>query len=98
MYQMKTPLYKRKPAKPKRTGVVEYWLHSSSGPEYAPYELHNLVNTGLPLKELEDLQASLRMPMEKLVPKLAMSKATYHRRKASGKLDPAESDRVVRFA
>jgi putative toxin-antitoxin system antitoxin component (TIGR02293 family) len=27
-----------------------------------------------------------------------MSKATYHRRKASGKLDPSESDRVVRYA
>jgi putative toxin-antitoxin system antitoxin component (TIGR02293 family) len=94
---MKTPLYKRKAAKPKK-GVVHYWLHNSSAPEYAAYELHDLVHTGLPVKELEDLQASLQMPMEKLVPRLAMSKATYHRRKASGKLDPSESDRVVRFA
>ena len=36
--------------------------------------------------------------MEKLVPKLGLSKATLHRRKASGRLDPAESNRVVRFA
>ena len=36
--------------------------------------------------------------MEKLLPMLGMSKATLHRRKASGRLDPLESDRVVRFA
>ena len=29
---------------------------------------------------------------------LGISKATFHRRKATGKLDVAESDRVVRFA
>jgi putative toxin-antitoxin system antitoxin component (TIGR02293 family) len=92
---MKVPLYKQKP---KKQGVVHYWIHSSSEPEYAAYELHDLVHSGLPMKELEDLQASLRVPMEKLVPRLAMSKATYHRRKASGKLDPSESDRVVRYA
>jgi putative toxin-antitoxin system antitoxin component (TIGR02293 family) len=94
---MKKAFYRRKAVTPKK-GVVQYWLHHSSGPDYAPYELHDLVHMGLPLRELEDLQASLRMPMDKLVPKLAMSKATYHRRKASGKLDPSESDRVVRFA
>ena len=36
--------------------------------------------------------------MEKLVPMLGISKATLHRRKLAGKLGPAESDRVVRFA
>lgn len=36
--------------------------------------------------------------MEKLVPLLGISKATLHRRKATGRLDPAESDRLVRFA
>ena len=36
--------------------------------------------------------------MEKLFPLLGISKATHHRRKASGKLDAGESDRVVRFA
>jgi putative toxin-antitoxin system antitoxin component (TIGR02293 family) len=29
---------------------------------------------------------------------LGISKATLHRRKAAGRLDPAESDRVVRYA
>ena len=47
---------------------------------------------------MKALQASLAVPMETLVPMLGISKATLHRRKAGGRLGPAESDRVVRFA
>ena len=36
--------------------------------------------------------------MERLIPLLGISKATLHRRKAGGRLDTAESDRVVRYA
>jgi putative toxin-antitoxin system antitoxin component (TIGR02293 family) len=36
--------------------------------------------------------------MDQLLPRLAISKATLHRRKAAGRLEPAESDRVLRFA
>jgi putative toxin-antitoxin system antitoxin component (TIGR02293 family) len=36
--------------------------------------------------------------MDRLVPMLGISKATLHRRKLAGRLDAAESDRVVRFA
>jgi putative toxin-antitoxin system antitoxin component (TIGR02293 family) len=57
-----------------------------------------VLRVGLPVQELEDLQASLDVPMEKLFPMLGISKATLHRRKADGRLGPAESDRVVRFA
>jgi len=53
---------------------------------------------GLPVGELDELQTALALPMEKLVPMLGISKATLHRRKAEGRLDPAESDRVVRLA
>jgi len=45
-----------------------------------------------------DLQASLKVPMEKLVPRLGISKARSIAGKPTGRLDPAESDRVVRFA
>jgi putative toxin-antitoxin system antitoxin component (TIGR02293 family) len=68
------------------------------GTSLAPSRLIEALRVGLPFAELTELQASLRVPMEKLGPKLGISKATLHRRKASGKLDPAESDRVVRFA
>ena len=36
--------------------------------------------------------------MEKLVPMLGISKATFHRRKLAGRLDQSESDRVLRYA
>ena len=53
---------------------------------------------GLPVQELEDLRRGLDVPMDRLAPMLGISKATLHRRKIAGRLDPRESDRVVRFA
>jgi putative toxin-antitoxin system antitoxin component (TIGR02293 family) len=63
-----------------------------------PSNLVRVIEAGLPVQELEDLQATLGVPMEKLAFRLGISKATLHRRKASGRLDAGESDRVVRFA
>ncbi len=84
------------------SGVVSYCVHGATGKTKAsslnPTKLVEVLRAGLPVQELMELQASLRVPMEKLVPKLGISKATLHRRKATGRLDPAESDRVVRFA
>jgi putative toxin-antitoxin system antitoxin component (TIGR02293 family) len=56
------------------------------------------VQGGLRFQELEALRDSLEVPMERLASKLGISKATLHRRKAQGRLGPAESERVVRFA
>jgi uncharacterized protein (DUF2384 family) len=47
-----------------------------------------VVRAGLRFEELEELQSSLGLPMEKLAAKLGISKATLHRRKATGRLDP----------
>ena len=44
------------------------------------------------------MQRNLELSSDKLVPLLGISKATLHRRQAEGRLDVAESDRVVRFA
>jgi putative toxin-antitoxin system antitoxin component (TIGR02293 family) len=83
-------------------GFVSYCVHGPAGRSMAfrctPSRLISALRAGLPVQELTDLQASLKVPMEKLAPRLGISKATLHRRKASGRLDPAESDRVVRFA
>lgn len=83
-------------------GVVNYCIHGPTGKilasKFTPSKLIEVLRVGLPVQELEELQASLDVPMEKLAPMLGISKATLHRRKATGKLDPAESDRVVRFA
>jgi len=83
-------------------GVVNFCVHGPTGKivasDFTPSKLIEVLRVGLPVQELEDLQASLDVPMEKLFPMLGISKATLHRRKADGRLGPAESDRVVRFA
>ena len=89
-----------------QNGVVAFCVYGKTGSfagksvsqKFAPFNLVQVIQDGLPVQELDDLQASLGVPMEKLFPMLGISKATHHRRKASGKLDAGESDRVVRFA
>jgi len=61
-------------------------------------KLIEIIHIGLPVQELDVLQTSLDVPMDKLAPMLGISKATLHRRKAQGRLGPEESDRVLRFA
>ena len=86
----------------KTSGVVNFCVHRSTpkivASDFTPSKLIEALRVGLPVQELHDLQASLDVPMEKLVPMLGISKATLHRRKAGGRLGQAESDRVVRFA
>jgi len=65
---------------------------------FSPSMQVQALRAGLPVKELGDLQASLAMPMDRLVPLLGISKATFHRRTKTGRLDKSESDRVLRFA
>lgn len=83
-------------------GVVGHCVYGSSSKTaakgFTPSKLILSLKAGLPVQELDDLQTSLDLPMERLVPMLGISKATLHRRKAAGRLDPAESDRVLRFA
>jgi putative toxin-antitoxin system antitoxin component (TIGR02293 family) len=87
-------------AKKIRTGIVNFCVHGPIGlaSDFTPAKLIEALRVGLPVQELEDLQATLDVPLEKLFPMLGISKATLHRRKALGKLGPDESDRVVRFA
>lgn len=82
--------------------VVQSCIHGTSAkfsatPPTAPM-LIETIKTGFVIEELEILRASLDLPMDRLVPILGISKATLHRRKATGRLDPAESERVLRFA
>jgi putative toxin-antitoxin system antitoxin component (TIGR02293 family) len=83
-------------------GVVKHWVLGPSGKlaaqEFTPSKLIRALKAGLPVGELDDLRSSLDLPMERLAPMLGISKATLHRRKSAGRLDAAESDRVVRFA
>jgi len=80
-------------------GVVVFCVHGPAGKAGFPPTMRvELLRVGLPVRELADLQAVLNMPMDKLGDMLGISKATLHRRKVAGRLDQAESDRVVRFA
>ncbi len=83
-------------------GVVHSCIHGPSSlgsvPALTPSMLIESLKAGLAVRELEDLRSSLGLPMDRLAPMLGISKATLHRRKAAGRLDPAESDRVLRFA
>src|SRR5258708_5890573 len=83
-------------------GVVSFCVGRPSGKmmasKFTASKLIEVLRAGLPVGELHDLQASLDVPMDKLFPILGISKATLHRRKAEGRLNQAESDRVVRFA
>jgi putative toxin-antitoxin system antitoxin component (TIGR02293 family) len=84
-------------------GVVNFYVHGPTGKimakDFTPFKLIEVLQVGLPVRELTDLQAGLAVPMEKLAPMLGISKATFHRRKGAGeRLGSAESDRVVRFA
>jgi putative toxin-antitoxin system antitoxin component (TIGR02293 family) len=63
----------------------------------APY-LINRVRDGLPMAEFHSMREMLGISEERLAALLGMSRATLHRRKKSGHLDRAESDRLVRYA
>jgi len=82
--------------------VVQSCIHGPTGKaaagELTPSMLIDSLKAGLVVQELEVLRSFLDLPMDRLAPMLGISKATLHRRKASGRLDPSESDRVVRFA
>jgi putative toxin-antitoxin system antitoxin component (TIGR02293 family) len=56
------------------------------------------VREGLPLEDFLTARGMLGLTDERLARLLGMSRATLHRRKKTGRLDPAESDRLIRYA
>lgn len=62
-------------------------------------QLIKLVRAGLAYSELEILQASLGLPMERLAEHIGLSRATLQRRKKSETaLNLVQSDRLLRLA
>lgn len=85
------------------SGLVHYYVHGkplkTAHSDLNTAQLIKVLEDGLPMTELTDLQTSLAVPVERLAPMLGISKATFHRSKERGeKLKPLVSDRVVRFA
>jgi putative toxin-antitoxin system antitoxin component (TIGR02293 family) len=96
---------RRRLKEPGPSGVVNDYVHGRAGKSskanasrFTPSRIIEFIEEGLPIRELDDLQSTLNVDMEKLTSMLGISKATLHRRKAEGRLEPAESDRVLRFA
>lgn len=86
------------PGKELHVPVADFPGRIGAGRTMTISNLIQSIKAGLPVRELDSLRMHLDLPMETLVPMIGISKATLHRRKATGRLDMAESDRVVRFA
>jgi uncharacterized protein (DUF2384 family) len=75
--------------------VVSYCVHGAGGKvaaaDFTAPKLIEVLQAGLPVRELNELQATLEVPMEKLGSLLGISKATLHRRKAQGRLLPNQT-------
>lgn len=56
------------------------------------------VEQGLAFQSLERFQRNTRLSMTELAEAVAMPARTLHRRKVQGRLEPDESDRLVRFS
>lgn len=99
---MDSVLGRRSQGKPATSGVVSYCVHGPASKSvdkgFSLAQLIQSLKVGLPVRELDALRVNLDVPLERLAAILGISKATLHRRKASGRLDAAESDRVVRYA
>jgi len=99
---MDSVLGRRSQGKPATSGVVGYCVHGPVGnvadKGLSLAQLIQSLKVGLPVRELDALRVNLDVPLERLAAILGISKATLHRRKTSGRLDAAESDRVVRYA
>lgn len=81
-------------------GVVEEIVRPERlSSEVSSPRLIEMLEEGLPVSELEFLQKSLDIPMEKMLDVLGIAKSTLHRRrKGEQRLDTAQSDRVIRYA
>ena len=55
------------------------------------------INAGVPIQEFGSLQKILDVNAARLMGLIVLNKATFSRRKRTGRLDPSQSDRLVRY-
>ena len=81
---------------------ISYYLEprgtKATAKAFSPQQMIEAINRGLPFGELEYLRFHLDVPIDRLTQNIGLSRATFHRRKATGRLTSDESDKVVRFA
>jgi putative toxin-antitoxin system antitoxin component (TIGR02293 family) len=86
-----------------KTGIfISHYVETRGGrttaKTFSPQQVIDVINRGLPIGELEYLRSHLDVPIDRLTQNIGLSRATFHRRKAAGRLTADESDKVVRFA
>jgi putative toxin-antitoxin system antitoxin component (TIGR02293 family) len=90
------------PGSGRTSGIIQHYIHhgqaGTGATPYSPQQVIEIVSKGLPFQELETLRSSLGLSLERLAPKIGLSKATLNRRRLVGRLGVAESDKAVRFA
>ncbi len=86
----------------KTHAFISYYVEPRGVPTaaktFSPQQVIEVINRGLPIGELEYLRSHLDVPIDRLTQNIGLSRATFHRRKAAGRLTSDESDKVVRFA
>jgi putative toxin-antitoxin system antitoxin component (TIGR02293 family) len=65
--------------------------------EESPQKLIARIERGVRFKDLEVLGETLELNVEELPALVGVSRATLHRRQRGGRLQPVESERVVRY-
>ena len=65
---------------------------------YDTKSLHAKLQKGLPFPAFERLMALMELPLQSAAEILLIPQRTLHRRKAAGRLEPDESNRVVRLS
>ena len=84
------------PKQDKKSATTPHQLRETATTSQTP--LVQRLRDGFPMAEFQLLQDLLRISEEELGRFLGISPATLHRRKKTGHLETAESERVVRFA
>src|SRR5258708_7340318 len=85
------------------SGVVDFYLQGMADafagqfhpPTFSAARIIEGIQHGLSVNELNVLQTMLDVPIERLAPKLGISRATLNRRMAKGWLEPEESDPLL---
>lgn len=108
---MSQDVLERRPAEADGPDVASYWKAARSGRATAynyvnllglrdrdPLQIVRKVRAGLRFESLERFQENTRFSTRDVADLVAIPSRTLHRRKAQGRLDPDESDRLLRVA
>lgn len=95
---MAKPDEARSAARPERSGTLPFALLLGLGSAASTSSVREHVLAGLPFAAFERLRESLELPPGELAELVQIAPRTLDRRRREGRLQPVESDRLVRAA